>query len=218
MQWPTLIVDNFFEDPNAVVKLSKTFKYDRAENHKWPGTRTLPMHTVDKNFFLWSTKKIMALLYPMNLETVRWEAAQQFQRVPFNTHGEEGWVHIDTDYELTTIIYLSHHPQSGTCLYEGKHFGPLPEVLKYRKEKERFIKELKDRKRMEKYKNKNNSNFHKKIELFSNFNRLVLFDGHNWHAARNSSADKSERLTLITFFKDITCKDIRYPIPQMRRI
>ena len=220
MQWPTLIVDDFFTNPHAIVELSKTFKYTRATDNRWPGTRSPPIHKVNNDFFLWSTRKIMALLYPINLDIVRWEASQHFQRVPFNIHGEEGWVHADTDYEFTSLIYLSHHPQSGTCLYEGKHWASpaLEHKSEGYKEKTRYNKDLKDRKRMEKYKDKNNSRFRKKVELFSNFNRLVLFDGSDWHASRNSGADKSERLTLITFFKDITCKDIRYPIPQMRRI
>ena len=71
---------------------------------------------------------------------------------------------------------------------------------------------------MEKYREKCNSKFRKKIELFSNFNRLVLFDGANWHASRNSDKSESDRLTLITFFEIITGKDIKYPITQMRRI
>ena len=101
-----------------------------------------------------------------------------------------------------------------TCLYEGKHINVEAE---YAEEKRRFYRDLKDRKRMEKYKDKNNSKFRKKVELFSNFNRLVLFDGSNWHASKNSGADKSDRLTLITFFSSVTGEGLRYPITQMKR-
>ena len=212
MLWPTLIVDNFFADPHAIVELSKTFEYRPASDHAWPGTRSLPTHEGNKDFFLWSTQKIMALLYPM--EDLTWTALQHFQRVPYKTYGKEGWVHNDSDYEFTAIIYLSNHPESGTCLYEGKNFNV---DAKYKEEKEKFYKELTDRKRMEKYKKLANSKFTKKAELFSNYNRLILFDGHNWHASRNSGKDKSDRLTLVTFFKNINCKDIRFPIPTMRR-
>ena len=215
MQWPTLIVDNFFTDPQAVVKLSKTLKYTRAENGRWPGTRSASLHEVDKDFFLWSTQKIMALLYPMERDTLQWQANQHFQRVPQGTYGEEGWVHSDLAYEFTSIIYLSNHLQSGTCLYEGKHFNLNP---KYQEEKEKFYRDLKDKKRMKKYKDKNNSRFTKKVELFSNFNRLVLFDGSNWHASNNSDAGKGDRLTLISFFKNIKCKNMQPHIAAMRRI
>jgi len=218
MQWPTLIVDDFFTDPHRVVKLSKTFKYTPAPDNSWPGTRTLQMHEIDMQFFKWSTLKIMALLYPTQIVLeggVNWEATQYFQRVPYNTYGKEGWVHDDRIYEFTSIIYLSDNPNSGTCLYEGKHFVTQAEYLE---EKERFHRDLKGLQRMEKYRNKNNSRFRKKVELVSNFNRLVLFDGHAWHASRNDASDKKDRLTLITFFKNITGKDIRYPVTQMKRI
>ena len=218
MQWPTVIVDNFFTNPQGVVKLSKTLKYERAPDHTWPGKRTLPLHQAHNDFFLWSTRKIMALLYPSQIiqeKALKWEACQYFQCVPYNTYGDEGWIHSDIEHEFTAIIYLSDHPQSGTCLYEGKYFNTQPQYLE---EKKRFYKDLKDIDRMEKYRNKTNANFRKKAELFSNFNRLVLFDGSTWHASRNADKSKSDRLTLITFFTDITCKDIRYPIPQMRRI
>ena len=64
MQWPTLIVDNFFTDPHAIVSLSQKFKYKRDEQNRWPGTRTPSMHEANVDFFQWSTRKIIALLYP----------------------------------------------------------------------------------------------------------------------------------------------------------
>ena len=218
MQWPTLVVDNFFTDPQDIVKLSKTLKYVPSPDNSWPGTRTLPLHEVDNQFFLWSTRKIIALLYPtqiMSEEGLKWKASQYFQRVPYNVYGDEGWIHRDNEYEFTVIIYLSDHPQSGTCLYEGKYFNTDSEYLE---EKKRFYKDLKDPKRMEKYRDKSNSKFRKKIELFSNFNRLVLFDGGTWHASRNADKSKTDRLTLITFFGSVTGKGLRYPLTQMRRI
>jgi hypothetical protein len=219
MQWPTLIVDNFFTDPHAIVKLSKTFKYVQDSENRWPGTRTSPLHEADNKFFLWSTRKILALLYPSQVLItggLHWQAGQYFQRVPYKTYGEEGWVHSDaTNTEFTSIIYLSDHPQSGTCLYEGKHFNTDAAFLK---KKEKFYKDFKDLNRMEKYRDKCNSEFRKKVELFSNFNRLVLFDGANWHASRNADKSESDRLTLITFFTEVTGKDVKYPVPQMRRV
>jgi hypothetical protein len=218
MQWPTLIVDDFFTDPQAVVKLSHTFKYKPDVDYAWPGTRSQPIHKEDKDFFLWSTRKIISLLYPSQIliqNGLQWEALQYFQRIPYKVYGEEGWVHRDHDSEFTSIIYLSHHLNSGTCLYEGKHFNIEPD---HREEKEKFYRDLKDLKRMQKYRKKTNSKFNKKAELFSNFNRLVLFDGHNWHASSNRGTDKNDRLTLITFFKNIRGNDVRYPVASMRRI
>tara|TARA_R100000687_G_scaffold59974_1_gene48415 strand:- start:484 stop:1128 length:645 start_codon:yes stop_codon:yes gene_type:complete len=212
--WPTLIVDNFFEDPNKIVKFSKTLKFSKAKDNSWPGTRTSPLHEIDHEFFIFTTKKILSILYPMNVDNLKWRAVQSFQRSN-KEYGEAGWVHSDTDSEITVIIYLSDHANSGTCLYEGKNF---PVELKYDKEKQRFFKDLTDLKRMEKYRDQSNSEFTKKVELFSNFNRLVLFDSHHWHASRNAGSSKEDRLTLITFFKEVTGGGIKYPIPTMRRL
>ena len=68
MMWPTLIVDNFFDDPKKVINFSKQLTYERDKEHRWPGTRTKPLHEINKEFFRWSTKKIMTLLFPMNIK------------------------------------------------------------------------------------------------------------------------------------------------------
>jgi hypothetical protein len=215
MKWPTAIVDNFFTDPHSIVKLSNTFKYTTDPEHEWPGTRTPALHKINHNFFEWSTKKIMCVLYPMNVDKLSWSATQYFQRVPYNIYGEEGWIHHDAPHEFTAIIYLSEHPNSGTCLYEGKNFNLN---ATHAEEKRKFFKELKNRKSMEKARDKANSNFNKIVELYSNFNRLVLFDSYNWHASRNIGNHKTDRLTLVTFFKNIKGNELLAPIPQMRRI
>ena len=67
---------------------------------------------------------------------------------------------------------------------------------------------------------KANAHFEKIVDLHSSFNRLVLFDGHQWHGAENYGTKKEDRLTLITFFSTIVGEGgvpIRYPIPMMRR-
>jgi hypothetical protein len=221
MQWPTLIVDDFFNDPHEIVKLSKTFKYAKAVDDTWPGTRSPPTHTVHKKFFLWSTEKILSVLYPMHVHGLKWQAVQYFQRVPYTIYGGEGWIHRDQDWEFTSIVYLSDHPESGTCLYKNTDYRVDPDS---EEERRRFNRDLTDFKRQEKYRKKANNKFNKKVELFSNFNRLVLFDGWQWHGSKNSGKNKEERLTLVTFFKKITffqklvAEDVKYPIPTMRRI
>ena len=86
MMWPTLIVDNFFDDPQKVINFSKRLKYERASGHEWPGTRTDHLGKIDKEFFLWSTTKIMMLLFPMNIEQIKWNAIQHFQKIPYNLY------------------------------------------------------------------------------------------------------------------------------------
>ena len=217
MMWPTLIVDNFFDDPHKVINFSKQFKYKRASDHQWPGTRTGPIGELDNNFLSWSTNKIMNLFFPMNIEQIQWRALQHFQRIPYKTYGKSGWIHRDDQVEFTVIIYLSTHPNSGTSLYKPKHFMAQPI---HNDKKTKFFKDLQNPSQSEQWRKKANAPFEKVVDLHSNFNRLVLFDGHQWHGAENFGTEKEDRLTLITFFTEVKGKEgisLRYPIPMMRR-
>jgi len=217
MMWPTLIVDNFFDDPDKIINFSKQLNYKKDEEHHWPGTRSLPLDQVDKIFFDWSTRKIMMLLFPMHVEQLKWKAIQHFQKIPYKTYGKGGWIHRDDTNEFTVIIYLSHHPESGTSLYTPKKFAVNPF---YTDKKTASFKDLKGSSSHEQWRKKANDSFEKIVDLHSNFNRLVLFDGHQWHAAENYGTKKEDRLTLITFFETIAGEGgapLRYPIPMMRR-
>ena len=211
--WPTLIVDNFFDDPHKIINFSKSFKYEPAEDYQWPGTRTASTSELDKEFFDWSTRKIMTLLFPMNVEQIKWKAIQHFQKVPYQTYGKSDWIHRDSTSEFTVIIYLSNHPQSGTGIYKAKQFvsGALYTDKKGRKNP--YYSST------EKWRKKEKAKFEKVVDLYSNFNRLVLFDGHQWHGAENYGTEKEDRLTLITFFRDIAGKGVplHYPVSSMRR-
>ena len=217
MMWPTLIVDNFFNDPHKVITFSKQFKYKRDPDSAWPGTRTALVNELDQEFFSWSTTKIMSLLFPMNIEQIKWRARQYFQKIPYKTYGKKGWVHRDDDSEFTTIVYLSNQAHNGTSLYTPKKFSSR---TLHNDKKINFYKNLKQSSLNEKWRKKSNNEFEKVVDLHSNFNRLVLFDGHQWHGADNFGTEKEDRLTLITFFTGIMGKEgisLRYPIPMMRR-
>ena len=215
--WPTLIVDNFFDDPQKIINFSKQFKYESAIGGEWPGTRTDRIGKLDPEFFSWCTRKILMLLFPMNVEQIKWKADQHFHRIPYKTYGKKGWIHRDEDSEFTVVIYLSHHTDSGTALYKPKLVVPKDF---YNDKKMKFYKDLQDYSDSEKWRKKLNAHFEKVVDLHSSFNRLVLFDGHQWHGAENFGTEKEDRLTLITFFTGIMGKEgfsLRYPIPMMRR-
>ena len=214
MMWPTMIVDDFFTDPERVVELSKTLKYNSTDG-LYPGKRSEKLHLVDKAFFDWSTAKIIALLYPMHSNIIELKAFQMFQRVPPKVYGDAGWVHHDHFSEITSVIYLSHNKNSGTSLYKGRHFIVGSD---HNKEKEDFYKSLKNKEQAEAFRKKANDKFEKTVDMQSKFNRLVMFDSHHWHQSTDHVTDDTERLTLITFFMEITGKGIRYPIPTMRRV
>jgi len=51
MIWPTLSLDNFFENPDKILKFANSFEFKPDPNGKWPGKRTDLLHVLDPVFF-----------------------------------------------------------------------------------------------------------------------------------------------------------------------
>ena len=49
MIWPTLCVDNFFDEPNKVIELSKSLDYESS--NVYPGKRSIDLHIHHEEFF-----------------------------------------------------------------------------------------------------------------------------------------------------------------------
>jgi hypothetical protein len=204
MKWPTLCIDNFFRDVEPVIKWANTLDY-RKTGGFYPGYRTHFIHKIDNEFFLRSTKKIIASLYPEQIEddNLSWIAEQHFQKINTKEHKLPGFVHQDLFAEFTAIVYLTDEEEAGTSIYKRIN-EPNPDyddikkqgysTLKYTKE---FKKELK----------KNRDNHQKVLQFTATKNRLVLFDSSHYHGVDNFGKKQKERLTLITFFKKIWKKD-----------
>jgi hypothetical protein len=219
MIWPSICVDNFFEDPVKIKKYAYSLKYKENEEGRWPGLRTEPLHTINIKFFNKVVNKILSVIYPMNYAEATWQVSQHFQRIPGSLFKNKGWIHTDSIMELTAIIYLSDHKNCGTSLFKVKNFEATP-INEQQKRNFYIKKNINSLKEEKKFLNKNNNQFEKVLEFNSLFNRLVIFDSHQFHAAENFfNKDLNEdRLTLITFFHNINIPNIKYPLTEMRRI
>ena len=104
MIWPTVCVDNFFSNPDAIVAYANKQKFE--SDNRSPGKRSPLLHETDFKFFRWSCLKILKIFYPHHFDNLNWKAKATFQKVPPNLD-LDGWIHTDSDWELTAIIYLS---------------------------------------------------------------------------------------------------------------
>lgn len=204
MIWPTLCIDNFFKDPEAVIKFSKTLDFIKNDG-RYPGYRTKQIHTVDFSFFQLSTAKIIASLYPNEALTgsLKWTATQYFQKINTKEHLELGYVHQDIDFEFTSIVYLSDEEDAGTAIFK-KIKEPVPphDDIKIK----RYLNNKKSKEYFDSIK-KNRECFKQTFEFTSLKNRMVLFDASQFHAVNNFGKKQKERLTLITFFNSIFRED-----------
>jgi hypothetical protein len=70
------------------------------------------------------------------------------------------------------------------------------------------------------YVEENNNDFEETVRIDSKYNRLVLFDSNQPHAANKFIDEdiKEDRLTLVGFFQTITCPFIKYPCVENNRL
>ena len=198
MLWPTVCIDDFFKNPEAVIAFANKQKFSKGSG-RWPGERTEPTYTYSKEFFDDTTQKVVAALYPKECldPNIRWRAQQFFQRIPGSK--TPGFIHTDTGLEFTSVIYLSNHEDAGTAIYKQIK-APIPDHLEAKKKGYLINENSKDFKKALK---DNRECFQKTLEFTSLKNRMVLFDARHHHGVENFGKSKEPRLTLITFFYSI---------------
>ena len=200
MKWPTLVIDNFFNNFEAVKKLSEEVEYFPAEDGNWPGKRSKLLHLLNYPFFEMTCAKMVEALYPMNYENIRFTARMQFQKIPLEG---TGFIHQDDD-EISSIIFISGNNAGGTSLYEPKTFpydrdGYVP--LKW----DAFKNPAKMKtKKFKETVSKHNAQFNLKTKFIFKPNTALLFDCHEHHRADSFGG---ERITLVTFFQSLHTKD-----------
>jgi hypothetical protein len=214
MIYPTICLDNFFNEPLKVLEFSKNLEFYKDPEGRWPGERSKLLHEIDFCFFKNFGLKVMSILYP-NVKNVQFKCRLSFQKIS-NKYVNSGWIHKDTDYEFTCIVYLSSHKNCGTSIFDSKKI--CSEILNNEKKEYTYTKNLFEEE--EKYLKENNNQFEETISIKSKFNRCIMFDGANSHAAQKFYENdvQEERLTLIGFFNDIYFPGIKYNGIEHKRI
>jgi|TARA_R110000803_G_scaffold53476_3_gene109771 hypothetical protein len=216
--YPITSVNNFFKNPEKIIKLSKKFKYTKASDGSWPGIRTNNLSTTNYNFFKHTILSVLYMYYGSS-EAIEFDKASLFfHRIkPYASsktdRRNKGWIHKD-NCSLGGIIYLNKTalPESGTSLYTPKKEPILND--KHIKTKIDYFKDGKIN--LTKYKNTQldlEKKFIKTHTFENNYNTMVAFDGHQWHACDNYCVgEKKERLSLVFFIHKIRANDT----PRMR--
>ena len=184
MIYPTLIVDNFFNDPDEIRNIGLSL--ERKENlGAYPGTRTKPLHSLKPSFFNWSTNKILSVVFnhqPEDLD-ITFNAYQTFQFIKPNPKEGQGWIHNDNNFEFTAIVYLSKHKNCGTSLFKRKE-GCFPVqkdsyIDNNNIKKEYYSSNKKYDGRYFKARDEINNGYERTVKIESVYNRLIIFDSHH---------------------------------------
>lgn len=200
--FPTIVVDNFYDDPDLVRKYALDQEFFKGNRGSWPGIRTELIHRTDRDFFTIFSKKMWELIKIYNFSDIV-ELQTGFQLID-ETYGR-GWVH-DDDPKMTVagVVYLNPNPimGSGTTIYNdapdfnGERYSELfmNDVL---------LASPEERSHLAKYREEQVAYFTPNTVVDNVYNRLVLFDSRCWHSADKffGTTRDDTRLTQVFFIK-----------------
>jgi hypothetical protein len=208
---PTLVVDDFFEDPDYIRQFALSQEYNQI-SQAYPGKRTAPLYELDEDLFQSIINRFFGLFYETNSEDpYQWNATAYFQQV--EDKFVDGWIHRDEDALMTGIVYLNEDYQSdaGTSIYVRKSGSEIinSDI------KEKFFRGDISYEESKPAQDENNAQFEEVINLKNRYNRFVAFDSNRYHGANQFNTQSNEpRLTLIFFVYNLHVK--KYPIYRMK--
>ena len=222
MYFPITCVDNFFDNPNKVRDLALSLDYAQAADGGWPGKRTELLSSASPEYFNLFSQKLFSLFYDFRKTNVQWTIETYFQLVtPYEAEKEvetvlnQGWVHADDNRVLAGVIYLtpSTNLTSGTSIYRPKTPGatPINNDVKHTLFSTGIATEDYAQKIQE-----SNSLFEETLNVSSVYNRLICYDGGNYHKANNYNCGDEPRLTQVFFVSEVNAN--WFPIPNSKRI
>tara|TARA_Y100001951_G_C11139231_1_gene182649 strand:+ start:51 stop:590 length:540 start_codon:yes stop_codon:yes gene_type:complete len=121
---PTIVVDNFFNDVDKIIKLSKKYKYHPpTKEDYWAGKRSECLHIKNYDLFVEIILKILSYFYP-NKKLRFSKSAIYFHKIRPKDKGKSQF-HIDGDCNipdrhlvLAAVIYLSKGSiKTGTTIF-----------------------------------------------------------------------------------------------------
>ena len=205
--YPVTVIDNFFEEPDAIVELADSVEYTQTPTGNYPGKRSKPLQEINERLFMYLGRKIYTIFQVKEPEY--WEIKVTFQKIksfyPQDQYNllNKGWIHTDNTPYFGGVIYLDKNPEpdTGTSIYKlkkGYTFQFQDELMEKQAlytEKEINIENY------NKYLTNIYEMYEETVRVSNVYNRFVLFDGNNHHGAQTYGT--KERLTLNFFGTDM---------------
>jgi hypothetical protein len=207
--YPITIVDDFFEDPDAIVRMADELKYYPPDTGNWPGMRTKQLHVVENRFFNYFGEKIHLLFHDKTPEY--WNMQTHFQKIlPFHEDQydklNQGWVHQDLDTYFGGIVYLTKDPEpdTGTSIYKTTTGFAMQYGSELKLKERKYKGEEVDLEEYYKAYDAAHAQYKESVRIENVYNRLVLFNNKTHHGVQTFGT--KERLTLNFFGMDISGK------------
>lgn len=220
MYFPSICVDNFFNNPDSVRELAMSLEFKSSTNRPWPGKRSASLSTVSQNYFHQFCDKLFSLTFDFKKhKNISWAVDTYFQLIEPDSYMDinKGWVHQDHCI-YAGVIYLTPgiDLECGTSLYKPKKSFEIPINQEYKEEMFLNFSSEKEKEYLKKLE-ENNLQFVETAKFNNVYNRLVAYDGHAYHAVNNfSGRERKPRLTQVFFVEEIS--STYFPIPSSKQV
>ena len=203
--YPVTIIENFYENPNAIRKFALTQEYtfchDRPNlKYVYPGGRTKDLFDLDSVLHEKICKKLVSVFHNSEHDYMRWALSTNFQSV--TAEYKKGIIHTDNDTIFAGVLYLSPNAplNSGTSLYKkNKTFNEKKYLQALNGNDTRF--RAGDIEMDIAY----HSMFDEIVRVNNVYNTLIIYEGRHFHAANQffGKTLKDSRLAQVFFINKI---------------
>ena len=219
--YPVTIVENFYENPDAIRKFALAQKYTFCHevaniDYVYPGCRTQDLSNLDKVLFDKICTKLVSVFHNAENDHMRWVITTSFQSV--SAEYAQGVIHTDHNTVFAAVLYLTPDAplNSGTSLFKkNKTFDEKKYQQALDDNDERFkageIAMSTDY----------HSMFDEIVRVNNVYNTLILYEGRHYHAANQffGKTMQDSRLAQVFFVSKIDAqKQSVFPISRVNAI
>lgn len=217
--YPVTIVNDFYEDPDAIRKYALSQEYRHCQfpedKYGWPGSRTKDLSELNQELYQKVCLKIVSLFHNSEHDVMRWNILTGFQIV-----GEcfgSGLIHQDGDVVFAGIIYLSPDAplDAGTSIYRKNKLYDEKAYCEAMTQNDEMLTTGK----MPSF--EYHQMFEETVRVNNVYNSLILFEGDQYHSANNffGTTKENSRLTQTFFIKRVDAqKHSVFPINRVKSI
>jgi hypothetical protein len=219
--YPVAIIENFYENPDAIRKFALAQEYTFCHNrlnleYVYPGSRTKDLFDLDSALHEKICKKLISIFHNSEYDIMRWALSTSFQSV--TEEYNQGVIHTDHNTIFAAVLYLTPDAplNSGTSLFKkNKTF-----------DEKKYQQALDDNDaRFRAGEIAMNTDYHSMfdeiVRVNNVYNTLIIYEGRHFHAANQffGKTLKDSRLAQVFFINKIDAqKQSVFPISRTRAI
>jgi Family of unknown function (DUF6445) len=219
--YPVTIVENFYENPDAIRKFALAQEYTFCHNrlnleYVYPGSRTKDLFDLDSALHEKICKKLVSVFHNAENDHMRWALSTSFQSV--TEEYKQGVIHTDQNTVFAGVLYLTPDAplEGGTSLFKpNKNFDEVKYQQALVDNDERFkAGEIAMR-------TDYHTMFDEIVRVNNVYNTLIIYEGRHFHAANQffGKTLKDSRLAQVFFVNKIDAqKQSVFPISRVNAI